>query len=212
MFLNRPHTLEDRAIEYAHSKRKALLDELASHLTQQAAVVAATGVRVLMHTPRQDVIFRQLRSGQNGLPFLIYKLHTLDEATGEPIFTGAQAFRALGLDETMQFVNIRMGQMGLRGWRPFMLSEAEELNDLLGPDLRPKMEIVQTHERPGNFSTNSIFEHWASVVGADIGDFRECPERVVNNNYEDFMRGSVRYDISLAQRVGELIITRLYTP
>ena len=63
MYLNRPNTLEDRAIDYAHSKRKAWLDTLAAQTMYPVAGVAAFVTRCAMGFRPSGVIFEQLRIG-----------------------------------------------------------------------------------------------------------------------------------------------------
>ena len=79
---------------------------------------------------RGPILFRQIRIGQDGRPFVLYKLRSMcdgaEDYTGpvwatfpDPRATGVgRLMRRTGLDETMQVVNVLKGEMSLVGPRP----------------------------------------------------------------------------------------------
>lgn len=70
--------------------------------------------------------FTQVRIGQYGKPFLIYKLRTLHSKTNETSFWG-RMLRKTKLDELTQLLNILKGQMTFVGPRPDLPGYADEL-------------------------------------------------------------------------------------
>lgn len=70
--------------------------------------------------------FTQVRIGQHGKPFLIYKLRTLHSKTNKTSFWG-RMLRKTKLDELPQILNILKGQMTFVGPRPDVPGYADEL-------------------------------------------------------------------------------------
>lgn len=79
---------------------------------------------------RGSVIFRQVRIGQGGRTFILYKLRSMiqgaEDETGPVWATNpdprttrmGRLMRRFGLDETMQVINVLRGEMSLIGPRP----------------------------------------------------------------------------------------------
>lgn len=106
-------------------------------------VLVAMAVRV---TSRGPILFRQLRIGLGGEPFVLYKFRTMvadaelqqaalagaNEYSGEPLFKLARDprttpigvfLRKSSLDELPQLINVLVGEMSLVGPRPALPSE-----------------------------------------------------------------------------------------
>lgn len=90
-------------------------------------LLSALAVRLSLGSP---VIFRQVRAGLKGRPFVVFKLRTMtglsvrgQEAIGDDLrLTGLGRFlRATSIDELPQLVNVLRGEMSLVGPRPLLM-------------------------------------------------------------------------------------------
>lgn len=128
---------------------KRALDVIAASaglvLTSPILLGAAIAIKL---TSRGPVFFKQMRSGQYGRPFPVYKLRTMvvdaeelkaalqerNERDGpafklkdDPRVTSVGHFlRRVGADELPQLVNVLMGHMSIVGPRPLPIAEDEQ--------------------------------------------------------------------------------------
>lgn len=113
---------------YARRVKRPLDAAAAALLLLPAALplaLAALGVWVALGRP---VVFRQVRAGRDGVPFVLLKLRSMREPpAGAPPCPGSDAarltrfgrlLRASALDELPQLVNVLRGEMSLVGPRP----------------------------------------------------------------------------------------------
>ena len=123
---------------------KAALDRsvAALGLVLGAPVLALLALSVLFALGR-PILFRQRRAGRHGAPFTLLKFRSMRE--GEALDAArlgrfGRWFRASGLDELPQLVNVLHGEMSLVGPRPlpcdytplFSAAEAERLRVMPG--------------------------------------------------------------------------------
>lgn len=95
------------------------------------------GLFIKLQSPG-PIIFKQLRSGENNVPFWCYKFRSmrinsdshLKQATKNDsrIFKFGQFIRKTSLDELPQFFNVLRGDMSMVGPRPHMLNHTKEYN------------------------------------------------------------------------------------
>ena len=115
----------------AYFHRKAVFDRaLAALLLVPGLPMIALMVLLVRLTSRGPGIFRQIRVGQRGRKFMMYKIRTMRldaEAASGPVWTQARdpritrvgrLLRKCHLDELPQLVNVLKGEMSLIGPRP----------------------------------------------------------------------------------------------
>ena len=152
---------EINLVPSSYHDRKAIIDRiLGLFLLLLAAVPLAMLLAVVRLSLRGPALFRQLRVGKNGRPFVMYKLRTMRtdaEAVTGPVWglphdpratCVGKLLRKLHLDELPQLINVLKGEMSLVGPRPERPEFVPALSDrncrLFGPDCRPA-----GHHRPG---------------------------------------------------------------
>jgi lipopolysaccharide/colanic/teichoic acid biosynthesis glycosyltransferase len=153
--------------------------------------VAALAVRFRLGRP---VLFRQQRTGKDGVEFAILKLRTMrhEHHLGEPdalrIPPLGRRLRSTSLDELPQLWNVLRGEMSLIGPRPTLPEQVARY----GPHERRRLEI-----RPG-------LTGWAQVNGRNLLSW---PERIELDIWYIDHR-SVKLDLQILART----IARLLRP
>jgi len=121
-----------------HSKRLIDIGVSLTILLAGLPIWAALAVAVRMSSPG-PAIYRQVRAGQHGKPFVIYKYRTMfdgAEASTGPVWAvknddrvtpAGRWLRAFRLDEIPQLVNVLRGEMSLVGPRPERPAFVEKL-------------------------------------------------------------------------------------
>lgn len=128
-------------------------------------VVVAIWVKI---DSKGSVLFSQLRSGKNRIPFTVYKFRSMALSAPSNVatnsFKNADAYitrsgriiRKLSLDELPQLINVIRGDMSIVGPRPVVLAEVNLLN---------------LREQYGAISIKPGITGWAQVNGRDeLGD------------------------------------------
>lgn len=114
----------------------------------------------------RPILFTQMRAGQNGVPFRIYKFRTLHTGPKDPsrpadnTTTLGAPLRRWGIDELPQLWNVLCGDMSLVGPRPAPLSHVERYGSA---------ERRRLYVRPG-------LTGWAQIHGRNALSW---PQRIV---------------------------------
>lgn len=120
-----------------------------------AAPIALSGLAIKMTSPG-PVLYRQIRVGRRGRPFVLYKLRTMTVSTGGPEVTAVadaritrvgHFLRRFKLDELPQLWNIVRGDMSIIGPRPEVPRFVEHYSDA-------EREIL--HAIPGLTSVSAL--------------------------------------------------------
>lgn len=84
-------------------------------------------VKLTMSSP---VFFKQLRAGEDGVPFRLYKFRSMNNMTdsngnllhdSERLTTIGKLFRKTSIDELLSLINVLKGEMSLVGPRPLLV-------------------------------------------------------------------------------------------
>ena len=109
-------------------------------------VVVAIALRLTMGSP---ILFRQVRAGQGGRPFGLYKFRTMraplagqegSEFDGVRVTRLGRFMRSASLDELPELANVLFGHMSLVGPRPLPMAYVERYS----PEQARRLEV-----RPG---------------------------------------------------------------
>lgn len=144
---------------------------------------------------RGPVLFKQLRSGRNDIPFLCYKFRSMqvnddsDEKQASKEDGRITAFghflRRTGLDEMPQFFNVLIGNMSVVGPRPHMLKHTEQYKVIIN------QYMVRHFLKPG-------ITGWAQVNGFR-GETKELKD----------MQGRVECDIYYLEKWTALLDVKI---
>ncbi|MBS1904232.1 MAG: undecaprenyl-phosphate glucose phosphotransferase [Bacteroidetes bacterium] len=152
------------------------------------------------------IFFKQLRTGEDGAPFVCYKFRTMRDL-GREVADSVQAvpddprltwigsiLRRSNLDEIPQFWNVLKGDMSVVGPRPHMLKHTEDYRKIIGN------YMVRHFVKPG-------VTGWAQVNG--LRGATESPdkmERRVKHDVYYIENWSFGFDLAI---IGRTVLTML---
>jgi sugar transferase EpsL len=113
-----------------YRKVKRVFDVLVAMVAGVILLPVFAAVALLLWLEQRKVLFRQVRPGLHGKPFILYKYCTMSDARDakgallpdDQRLTGAGSMvRSLSLDELPQLWNVLRGDMSLVGPRPLLM-------------------------------------------------------------------------------------------
>ena len=123
-------------------------------------------------SPKDKVLFKQVRSGYKTKPFVIYKLRTMTNERDENgkllpderrLKIWGKIIRKTNLDEIPQVLNVFKGDMSLIGPRPFLPTDVARFDE---------KQLHRADILPGITGLEAINEHkvrnWDEKIGYDI--------------------------------------------
>lgn len=186
---------------YLHSAEKRAFDVSLALLLLPAdlgarAIAKATFCREI------DLLYSDERIGRFGLLEHTVKIQTLDPATHTtPISHLAETFRAKGLDELPQIMEVLKGTMSFFGRRRLLPDEENAMRVIAGrtPEGRRELAIrdaLVVPAKPGIISTLGFVMH----TEPSSNDVELAPEIVLRRlklDNQDHAKASLRHDVSL---------------
>ena len=195
-------SLPPNSSAWNHSRGKRVLDVLVAGSVFVVCLPLMVAVAVVVAvTSTGPVLFRQTRSGQDGLPFSLLKFRTMTHRgplsgpgvtrSGDPRITPVGRFlRRFKLDELPQLVNVLRGDMTLVGPRPDLPHFARAL----ALEYRGWLEL-----KPGLTGSATLqFRHEEEVLAA-------VPEAELVNYYlNTVLPQKARLDLAYARQASFL--------
>jgi exopolysaccharide biosynthesis polyprenyl glycosylphosphotransferase len=193
-----------RPLEGIPSLVKRVFDLLvAASLLVLSAPVLLLAAAAIALTSAGGVFYRQVRVGQDGMPFRLWKLRTMktgaEEATGavlaspdDPRVTAVgRALRALRLDEIPQLWNVLLGDMSLVGPRP----ERPEFADRFAESV------------PGYGLRHSVRPGLTGLAQVS-GEYKSEPEIKLRYDLAYINNWSLGLDLAILLRTLPVVLTR----
>jgi|GEM_PF-2460939 len=148
-----------------------------------------------------ELDFDQERLGADGAVFLIHKLRTLDDETGEPLNQTAEFFRRNGLDELAQVRNVLDGEMNIIAHRPLPL-DVQEMVFHYGTRswVRTWHEVVAP-EKPGMASSFSLANHREALDPRRPETVKSRADDLLRSDIRDHLKGSLARDTYMLGKV-----------
>jgi len=176
-------------VDYLCSDEKRDFDRRVAIGLQPLSIFARIGARATFGCE----LYTDKRIGQDGRLSETSKIKTLSDETGEPINRFARIFRAIGLDETLQFDEVSHGTLSIVGRRRLIPNEYDRLRDIAkstvqGRALLDEWDEVVLPYPCGLLSSNGL-------EGRELGS--RSVERRLQLDIHDSHDASRRHDVGL---------------
>lgn len=193
--------------EWLRSARRRQRDiRYMAYLIPLAAPTALCAIMTSRIVDGKLPIFRQMRRGKDGVPFVIYKVRSQSQP-GVPTRIG-RVLRFTGVDELPQFYNVARGEMSLFGPRPLIASDIDEMSQALPSKIFRDWLSAYDHAGPGCLSS---FAHFARRHGR-IFDRQTLLEMRAALDTQDVRLSSPNYERFLLRQIGPTAIRMIRHP
>jgi lipopolysaccharide/colanic/teichoic acid biosynthesis glycosyltransferase len=126
-----------RSAQVSEYRAKRWIDLAVLCVAAVPAAAAGLGCALAVHvTSRGPILFRQVRIGRQGRPFVLLKFRTMVDVPDNPAYPDparitrvGRWLRRLSLDEIPQLVNVARGEMSIVGPRPTLPYQVERYDD-----------------------------------------------------------------------------------
>ena len=190
-----------------------VLAGIALVLALPVLLVAAAGIRLSSPGP---VLYRAVRVGRGGRPFVMYKLRTMHSTPREAgsaitargdarVFPFGAWLRRFKLDELPQLFNVLRGEMAVVGPRP---EDPKFVADCYTPRMRETLTVTPGLASPGSLYSTTHGDAWLSAEQPERDYVEKLLPLKLALDLVYVRRASLAYDLAVLGRTAGVLAAR----